>query len=419
MLAATSIDRSLAERIEAGEFSAGVIGLGAVGAVTAELIAGSGVPVCGCDINRQRLEQIREPLAKVGCAIDATSDHLAEADVIVVAVRAPMTSDGGPNLSAVRSALGAIREMPRKERLVVLETTMPPGTTRQLADECFTASERAITHIAHCPERLRVGDGPRELREVPRLVAGLTPQATAAACAFLTKVGVRPVPVTQPEVAELSKLLENTFLTTGIALMAEVTRIAHALGIEAREVAAAAQTKPHGYYPFIPGAGVGGHCLPNDLRLLRNTAERLGTGGEFLAGVAHSTAQMADTTVTRLETLLLPHDIALSGALVWIIGVGFKPGCPDTTGTPATNVIRRLRAAGARVIYSDSQVPSFSVDDEPVEHVPPGVTPMGCHASLILSGDRTIDLGSFDLPVVLNAGGAHVMTGQCQKMAHL
>jgi nucleotide sugar dehydrogenase len=410
---------SLAARIDAGEFRAGVIGLGAVGAVTAELIARGGITVFGCDRNEQRLVQVRESLAEVGCEIGITSERLADADVIVVAVRAPIDAQGALNLEAVRSALGAICALPAKERLVILETTLPPGTTRQLAQEFVSTHTRLL--MAHCPERLRVGDGPDELRKVPRLVGGITDEATDASCRFLTRIGVRPVPVSQPEVAELSKLLENAFLTTGIALMAEVTRIAHALGIEAHEVAAAAQTKPHGYFPFVPGAGVGGHCLPNDLRLLRATAESLGAGGELLAGVEHSTAQMGGTTVARLSTLLRANGQALRDARVWIIGVGFKPGCPDTAGTPAVAVIRELRARGAHVIYSDSQIPTFAVDGKAVQRLEPQLAAANSAAALILSGDAAIDLAWLEahVPAVLDAGGARVMPGECRTMSHL
>jgi UDP-N-acetyl-D-glucosamine dehydrogenase len=339
----------------------------------------------------------------------------------VIAVRAPITGSGEVNLAALHSAFEAIRALPPKERLIILETTMPPGTTRQLATEALSAAERSSMLIAYCPERLRAGDGPEDLRQMPRLVGGITAEATEAACQFLSRVGVRGVPVSQPEVAELCKLLENTFLTTGIALMAEVTRIAHALGIEAHEVAMAARTKTRGYYPFIPGAGVGGHCLPNDLRLLRSTAESLGLGGNFLNGVEWSTSQMAETTVRRLEMLLQACAVTLRGSVVWLIGLGFKTGSPDTTCTPAAEVIRILRDRGATLVYSDSQVPQFAVDDIPVTRIAPGVAPLGANAALILSGDHTVDLAALDslVPIVLDTGGAEVMKGRIGNMAHL
>jgi UDP-N-acetyl-D-glucosamine dehydrogenase len=411
----------LSQRIAAGDFSVGIIGLGAVGAVTAELIAGAGVRVAGYDRSEVRLAEIRERLAKAGCELDHRPEHLADADIIVIAVRAPITASGEVNLAALHSALDAVRTLPTKERLIILETTMPPGTTRRLATEALSEGERERLLVAHCPERLRVGDTPEDLRQTPRLVGGMTEAATEAACQFLARVGVRAVAVSQPEVAELSKLLENTFLTTGIALMAEVTRIAHALGIEAHEVATAAQTKPRGYYPFFPGAGVGGHCLPNDLRLLGATAQSLGLAGNFLNGVEWSTAQMAETTVRRLETLVRERGSTLQHSLVWLIGLGFKAGSPDTTCTPATEVIRILRNRGARLIYSDSLVPEFTVDSVPVTRFVPGLPPAGIAAALILSGDRAIDLAVLGsvAPVVLDAGGAQVMKGHAANMAHL
>jgi nucleotide sugar dehydrogenase len=408
----------LVERISSGAAGVGVIGLGQVGAVTVELIANSGLRVAGCDRSEKRLAEVQARLCNVGCELGSTATHLGAADVIVVSVRAPIGRDGQPNLEPVRAALSAIEDLPRRQRLVILETTIPPGTTRRLAREFSSYPEGAGTLLAYCPERLRVGDGADELRAVPRLVGGASAQATRTACGFLDRLGVTAVAVSQPEVAELAKLLENAFLTTGIALLADITRIAHALGIEAHEVATAASTKPHGYFPFMPGAGVGGHCLLNDLRALRGSARTLGVQDELLAGVEAAAARMGVTAVTRLDSLMRMQDSSLAGALVCIVGVGFKPGCADTAGTPAVEIVRLLRERKARVVYSDSQVPEFAVDGLPVPPVAADAIPRDCAAALILSGDRSVDLAALTarVPTVLDAGGAHVMTAERQSL---
>jgi len=412
---------TLLERLATGCVKVGVIGLGAVGTVTAELIRSAGLRVAGYDRDQKRVAEVCAIPGLAGCGFGTDPAHLADVDVLVLAVRVPVGADGDVDLEALRAALSTVRALPPKERLVLIETTLPPGTTRRLADEYFKDSDAAGILIAHCPERLRVGDGPNELRDVPRLVSGVTAAATSAACRFLERIGIRPVPVSQPEVAELSKLLENAFLTTGIVLMAEITRIAHALGVEAREVATAAQTKPHGYFAFMPGAGIGGHCLLNDLRLLQGSAQALGVGSELLTEIGRSASLMPATTITRMEALLRTRGQALSGAHVWVIGVGFKPGCADLTGTPAIEVVRQLRMNGAKVVYSDSQVASFAVDGVLEPCVAAGVIPAGIDVALLLSGDRTIDLSSLDVcvHVVLDAGGAQVMMGRCVNMVHL
>jgi nucleotide sugar dehydrogenase len=211
----------------------GIVGLGIVGTVTARLVACAGHRVLGYDSNPDRVRQIRTELdAELNgdkCEIANSPAVLSDADVIVIAVRAATDSDGVTDMVPLRQAWRTVAELPARDRLILLETTVPPGTTRRLAAELPPAI-RSSTTIAHCPERLRVGDQLQQVRTVPRLVGGLTRSATRRGCDFIESLGIPAVPVAQPEVAELAKLLENGFLTTGIALMGEVARIAHALG---------------------------------------------------------------------------------------------------------------------------------------------------------------------------------------------
>jgi nucleotide sugar dehydrogenase len=405
----TSADR-LKQRFKDGHFTVGIIGLGAVGTATAKLAAEAGLGVIGYDCDPERVRIVEGELSRYGCEICSQSNRLAVTDVVVIAVRAAVEPNGNVNTNAVSAALGIIREWPDAARLIVLETTLPPGMSRRLVSEYLNDS---FALVAYCPERLRAGDKSEAIRSVPRLVGGFSSESSEIACAFFERVGVSAVVVSHPEVAELSKLFENTFLTTGIALMGEITRIAHAFGIDASEVAKAAATKPHGYFPFYPGAGIGGHCLLNDLNLLRRAAFDRKLNSPMLDGVAKAVTYLTPTVVHRLSSLMIASGSNLKGALVWLIGVGFKVGSNDTTGSAANEIIRLLRKMGADVVYSDSQVNTLMVDGLPVNRISLPNIPNIIDAAVILSGDRLIELRDVVglAPIVLDAGGSRIMKG--------
>jgi UDP-N-acetyl-D-glucosamine dehydrogenase len=394
----------------------GIVGLGIVGTATARLAARAGHRVLGYDSNPDRVRQILAELDTElnceKCEIASSPTMLSDADVIVIAVRAATGPDGVTDMVPLSRAWRAVAELPARDRLILVETTVPPGTTRRLAVELPSAM-RSSTHIAHCPERLRVGDPLEQMRTVPRVVGGLTPSATRMGCEFINSLGIPAVPVAQPEVAELAKLLENAFLTTGIALMGEVARIAHALGVSAADVADAAETKPHGYYPFRPGAAIGGHCLVNDIRMLQGAAAALGLGSELIDGVRQAADRLNDTVVARLQALLAKLDLPLAGATVWIIGVGFKLGSSDSSGSAALGLARLLTARGCSVVFSDSQIDSLAVDGVPVARAPVEDASFRPEVALLLSGDSALDLAHVAerCRLVLDLGGSRIMRG--------
>ncbi len=407
---------SVPRHLGAARSAVGIVGLGIVGSASARLAAQAGYRVLGYDSNPARAQQVRRELGAdfddASCEIASAATVLSDADVIVVAVRAATGPDGVTDLDPLLRAWQTLAELPARDRLILVETTVPPGTTRKLAARLPAAS--TMTHIAHCPERLRVGDPVEQLRKVPRLVGGLTSAATGLGCDFIESLGIPAVPVSQPEVAELAKLLENAFLTAGIAFMGEVARIAHALGISAAEVADAAETKPHGYYPFRPGAAIGGHCLINDMRMLSGTAASLGIVSDLIEGVQHAADRLNDNVVSRLQALLAQREMSLSGAQIWIIGVGFKLGSDDASGSAAFGLVRLLRERGCSVVFSDSKIESLTVDDEPVARAPLTTTSFHPQAALLLSGDPTVELEDVTARcrLVLDLGGSRIMRGR-------
>jgi nucleotide sugar dehydrogenase len=245
---------------------------------------------------------------------------------------------------------------------------------------------------------------------MPHLVGGLDEASTRLGIELLEGCGATPVGVSCPEISELSKLLENAFLAVGIALAAEITALAHALGVDAAAVTAAAATKASGYHAFHPGAGIGGHCIPNDLELLRSVASGLGVGSPLLDAASAVRDSMPGVAVERLCMLLDERGRSLAGTDVLVVGTGFKPGSADQTATPALALVRELSARGARPAFLDSRNPELVVDGQRIPRVE--VEALGVQAmfgaALVLAGDSALDGVTLDqaADVVLDLGGA-------------
>jgi nucleotide sugar dehydrogenase len=387
-----------------------VVGLGFVGSTTARYLAGAGMAVHGYDRSETAAQTAREQLsrelgAEASWAVGTDPRLVEAAEAVFVAVRLTRDSEGHFGTEPLEGVAAMLRHHGSDGQLVLIESTLPPGTTRR-----FTSwLDRPGIDIVHAPERLRVGDGDGALRSVPRLVGGVTARATERGCALLEDAGLRPVPVSAPEVSELAKLLENAFLTTNIALVGEITKLALALGVSAHEVTGAAASKPHGFMPFHPGAGIGGHCLRNDLDLLRQAGVTLGLETPMLDGIAEVTSSLPKLVVERLRRF---GD--LEGAHVLLLGVGFKPGSADLTETPAEPVCRLLRAAGCRVSYLDRLVPKFVVDGEALPRITPErVRDRDIRAIVALSGDNSIAMEDLRATGarLLDAGGGSRLSG--------
>ena len=391
----------LRDAIEAGTARCAVVGLGFIGTTLAQALAHAGFSVSGVDRSPAAADRARRQLADDGLAdaarrLGTDPAVLDDARVVVVAVRALPRPDGTFDLGPLRDAARSIREAGAAE-LVVVSSTAPPGTTRAFA-EWLGGS----TPIAHAPERLAVGDDWRFLKRTAHLVGGVTPEAGRLGAALFAHLCADVVAVSAPEVSELSKLLENAFLSVGIALAGDVAAVAHGLGISAHEVSAAAATKGGGYFPFYPGPGVGGHCLPNDLAMLDASARAVGAQAPVVAGARAAIGRQPAATVDRLAEVLDGVGKGLRGARVLLVGVGFKPGCADTTATPAGPVADALAERGADVAYLDGLVsqwrlPRVAASDLAAERF---------DAAVVVSGDGAVS--DADLlatgAVVLRAG---------------
>jgi len=353
----------------------GVVGLGYVGLPLAVAFAEAGCDVVGMDVDGAKVAALREGRSHVEDIADARltavlphlelttrTVDLREADAILVCVPTPLTRNREPDLGPLLAAAGALADVVRRGQVVVLESTTFPGTTREhLVPLLEQSGLRAGSDfaLAFSPERVDPGRTDYTLRTTPKVVGGLTAGCTAAAVAVYERVCDRVVPVSTPEVAELSKLLENIFRSVNIALVNELAILADRMGIDIWEVVDAASTKPYGFMRFEPGPGMGGHCLPVDPFYLAWKAREYDLPTEFVELAGKVNQQMPYFCLERAERALNDAGKAVRGARVLVLGVAYKAGVGDIRESPALKIIRLLRERGAELAYHDPHVPEL------------------------------------------------------------
>ncbi|WP_432139894.1 MULTISPECIES: nucleotide sugar dehydrogenase [unclassified Streptomyces] len=371
------------QRIGRRTLRVGIVGLGYTGLPLGLGFAAAGFPVRGLDTDAERVGQVERgesylpdvadaELAAVADRLSATTEagELAGSDVLIICVPTPVTGDQQANLDYVESATDSIAPLLRRGMLVVLQSTVPPGTTAAAAARLAGATglqPGVDFHVAMAPERVDPANTAGwHLANTPKVVGGLTDECTRRAALLFEQVCETVVPASRLEVAELSKVFENTFRLVNISLTLELSDLCRELEIPVREVIDAASTKPYGFLPHYPGPGVGGECIPVDPLFLREAAAAAGTDMKLVAAAYERVERRPQQVVERLAELMAERGSALRGAKVLIVGVSYKSGVADLRNAPALDVIRGLRAAGARVSYHDPLVPDLTVDGEPV-----------------------------------------------------
>ena len=329
-----------------------IIGMGYVGQSIALSALASGHLVTGFDVNSAVLSKI-----KLTGDFIATSDaaQISNAEVIIIAVPTPL-NNGKPDLSSIKAACKTIIEKVANPILVINESTSYPGTLR---NEIAGVIEKAsgLGHLyASSPERVDPGNEKWTQKNTPRLLAGLTPEATALARKFYSSFCEEIIEVSTPEVAEAAKLFENTFRQVNIALVNEFAQIGDALHIPTREVLNAAATKPFGFMSFQPGPGVGGHCIPVDPSYLAYVAEKVGVPAEFIKHANQVNLRMPAYVVSRVI-----KDVgSLKDKKVVVVGIAYKANVSDTREAPAALVIEELKKQGAEVSWHDPVVGTWN-----------------------------------------------------------
>jgi UDP-N-acetyl-D-glucosamine dehydrogenase len=357
-----------------------IVGAGYVGVPLARTFADAGKSVLLVDVDAARVAQLNAgesyiedvptdvlaPLVESGLVAATTDyDELRDVDAILVALPTPLSRQREPDLRILVSASEQIASRLRAGHLVVLESTTYPGTTREQVQPILERGSglEAGTdfHLAFSPERVDPGREDWTTKTVTKVVGGIDDASTAAAVALYSSAIDNVHPVSSPEAAELTKLLENIFRSVNIALVNELAQMCERMGIDVWEVVEAAATKPFGFMSFQPGPGLGGHCIPIDPFYLTWKAREFGFYTEFieLAGKVNESMPYFCRSVVS-QALNHERQRSLKGSRILILGVAYKPGISDTRESPAIKLIGLLEKAGAEVSYHDPHVPSFT-----------------------------------------------------------
>ena len=372
------IARGLEARIDSREAVIGIVGLGYVGLPLAVAFAEQGFGVRGIDVSENKVSMISagkspiediedhrlEALVAEG-RFSAATDYgaVAECDAIFVCVPTPFDAYKTPDLSYVLAAADGIAMRLRAETLVVLQSTTYPGTTEEVVQPRLESSglfAGTDFHLAFVPERIDPGVKDHTVLNTPKVVGGLTPECTRLTAHILSTLGPQVHVVSSPRVSEMTKLLENIFRSVNIALVNELALLCERMEIDIWEVIQAASTKPFGYMPFLPGPGVGGHCIPVDPYYLSWKAREFDFSTRFIELAAEINQRMPHHVVDLLTQALDAEGKSLSTSKVLVIGTAFKPNVSDPRNSPAERVMGLIRTRGADVSYHDPFVPSFT-----------------------------------------------------------
>ncbi|MET9343907.1 nucleotide sugar dehydrogenase [Nonomuraea sp. NPDC003804] len=361
------------------DFDLAVIGLGYVGMPLAKEAVAAGLRVVGVDVDPRKVDALNAGQSYIDDLTDADLEHmlangfsatldesvLAASDTIVICVPTPLDEDHRPDLSAVEGATKAVARNLSRGTLVVLESTTYPGTTDGVARPLLETSGLVAGvdfQLAFSPERIDPGNPKYGLRNTPKVVGGYTDTCRDRATAFYGQFIEQIVPVSGTREAEMAKLLENTYRHVNIALVNEMAIFCDELGVDLWEAIEAAATKPFGFQKFLPGPGVGGHCIPVDPGYLSYTVRKLGYPFRFVELAQEINERMPAYVVNRVQRLLNRHRKAVNGAKVVLLGVTYKPDIADERETPALPVARALLELGAELTFVDPYVKEWSVD---------------------------------------------------------
>lgn len=389
----------LKQKIKDRTVTLGVVGLGYVGLPLAVEKAKAGFHVIGFDIQKEKVEMVNrgenyigdvvahdlEQIVKSGL-LKATSDFAAVAscDCVCIAVPTPLDEHQQPDISYVRASAESITPYMHQDMLIVLESTTYPGTTEELLRPILEKSGLTCGvdfFLAFSPERVDPGNAVYKTRNTPKVVGGLSPECTDIAATLYEAVLEAPVHrVSCPAVAEMEKILENTYRNVNIGLINELAILCDRMGINIWEVIDAAKSKPYGFQAFYPGPGLGGHCIPLDPYYLSWKAREFGFHTSMIESSMIINDRMPEYCCQRAMRALNDVRKALNGAKVLVLGVAYKQDIDDYRESPALRVIEGLKSYGAEVTYYDPYVPCYRHEGHSMESIP-ALTPDVLEAS--------------------------------------
>jgi UDP-N-acetyl-D-glucosamine dehydrogenase len=398
---------TLTEKIRSKTAKVGVVGLGYVGLPLAVEYAKAGYTVIGFDVHESKIQRLNtgesyiqdvpthetEPLVNSG-KLRATADFsvLADVDTVNICVPTPLRKTKDPDMSYVVSACEEIVKYLHPGMLVILESTTYPGTTDELLRPMLEHGGLRTGEdffLCFSPERVDPGNEKFQTRNIPKVVGGTTEACTAAGMLFYSQVLDTVVPVTSTQVAEMVKLLENTFRMINIGLVNELAVMCHRMGINVWEVIDAAASKPFGFMPFYPGPGLGGHCIPIDPFYLSWKSKQAGIEARFIELAGHINGHMPHFVVERVQNALNDRAKPLMNSRIHVLGVAYKRDIDDVRESPALDVIHLLQQRGAVVSYFDPYVPTLRLDGTDLRANADAVA--GADCVLIVTDHKQID----------------------------
>lgn len=371
----------LSEKIRSKRARVGIVGLGYVGLPLAVEYGKAGFTVTGIDVQDSKIHELNrgssyiQDVATSEVAelvadgrLKATTDFsvIRELDTINICVPTPLRKTKDPDMSFIVSACEQIAKYFHPGMLVILESTTYPGTTDELVRPMLEKSGlRAGEDFFLCfsPERVDPGNPRYQTRNIPKVVGGTTPACTEMGRLFYSQALDTVVPVQSTQVAEMVKLLENTYRMINIGLVNELAMMCGRMNIDVWEVIDAAATKPFGFMPFYPGPGLGGHCIPIDPFYLSWKSRQAGIEARFIELAGYVNGQMPNFIVEKVQNALNEARKPLKGSHIHIMGVAYKRDINDVRESPALDVIHLLMNRGARITYQDPYVPSVTIDD--------------------------------------------------------
>jgi len=377
----------LEEKIKNKTAKLGIVGLGYVGIPLAVAFAEAGFRVLGFDVQQKRVDLVNEGKSYIADvsnerlsttltngAFEATTDQnrLSEVDAICICVPTPLTKTKEPDLSYVTQESEEISKHLRPGQLVILESTTYPGTTREVVLPILQRSGLNVGsdfYLAFSPERVDPGNKKYTIKNTPKVVGGVNPESTELAELLYRQVADAVVPVSCPEVAEMTKVFENVFRSVNIALVNELAQLCERMGISVWEVIDATATKPFGYMPFYPGPGVGGHCIPLDPYYLANKAMEYDFHTRFIELAAEINEGMPYYVTLHIMEALNAQGKSLNGAKVLVLGVAYKKDVEDVRDSPSLKLIQLLKEKGAKVSYNDPFIPQIQLSQGKLDSV--------------------------------------------------
>jgi len=372
--------QSLCDRIRAKTAQVGIVGLGYVGLPLAVEFAKAGFHVTGIDLSARKVDKVNQgvsyiqdvPTAELAELVrkgllKATTDFavVKELDTINIAVPTPLRKTKDPDMSFVVSAAQEVARYAHPGLLMILESTTYPGTTDELLLPMFESVPLKVGEdffLCFSPERVDPGNPKYQTRNIPKVVGGITPNCTKVGALFYSQALEHVIPVSSTKVAEMVKLMENTFRMINIGLANEMAMMCDRMDINVWEVIDAAATKPFGFMPFYPGPGLGGHCIPIDPFYLSWKTKQNGVEARFIELAGYINGNMPHFVVDKVQNALNDVRKPLNGSRVHILGVAYKRDIDDVRESPALDVIHLLSKRGAKVTYSDPYVPSIQVE---------------------------------------------------------